>query len=255
MEAKYSMRHLIIFLLSIGLSFGAHIQSTTSGNWSSTSTWVGGVVPGTTNGVADTVEIVGDHTITLDQSATPAGPGTVTSITCDSTGGIEADSTSVSSLTANLICAGSDVLFRVSGAGTYTITGDLTTPGVAACVGILTDGCTLNVTGDITGGTNVAGVFDYGITTSVSCTINVTGTVYGGTGGSCMGIFAYSASGINLSITTAEFTDGSCDPFAGGPWTTLSITNWTQNGTLISGGDGTSIGRRTVGDRTRLNTK
>jgi hypothetical protein len=83
---KYLISVFIVLLLSLNNCF-AQITSASSGNWSSTSTWVGSAVPKTT----DNVIIANGHTVKIDQnviiSNLTVGGGTSGVLTFDETSG------------------------------------------------------------------------------------------------------------------------------------------------------------------------
>jgi hypothetical protein len=121
-----------VFSLNIKTAQAANIVSNQSGPWSSTSTWVGGVVPG--NG--DFVTIASGHTVTIDQNIGTAGNGIKTIRIAGGT--LQASSTFGSTLTVTFGSTGSNPI----GSGSET------NPGSDATMhGFFIESGTLNLTG------------------------------------------------------------------------------------------------------------
>lgn len=182
----------------------ATITSAQAGNWSATSTWVGGVVPV----AADTA--IAAHNVTLDVDVTVAvldksGTGTfilgngrtvtaTTSVNGPSAAGFTITCNATTSATINSArinmgtnndCYG----VTMTGTGTLNINATVGNPatskgggGVAAAIYMNGLAATLNVTGDVYGGALNNTIL--GIATNSSCTINITGNVFGTTSAS-----------------------------------------------------------------------
>jgi len=187
----------------------ATITSTSSGNFSSGATWVGGVVPG----AADVAVAANGHTVAIDTDITVisfqqagtgkftlgngrnvtgnviANAGTITSggtleVTCGSSESatLNGNATGTSSTSSNI--AG----IVISGVGTFTLNGSVTSPNSGSLGAIELSHaviytnvtCTLNINGSVSAGPN----YKQGVwaRTSSNATINVVGNITGGPG-------------------------------------------------------------------------
>ena len=115
MRGYFLISLLMSLFIGVTSAFAANISSTGSGgNWSATSTWVGGVVPV----AADNVTIVAGATVTLDQAS-----ATVTSLTIASTGTFDINANALTVTSAVTINgAFADNL----GGGSFTLGGNFT---------------------------------------------------------------------------------------------------------------------------------
>lgn len=159
----------------------ATILAAQNGNWSATSTWIGGVVPTTGD-----VVVANNRTVAIDVNVT------CTEVRHDTTGGATAGGgftlNNGVTLTANIYGGGtglsSSCVTFSGGAGTSaTVYGNVFGSSLANVSGLSHAGNgVLNIFGNVTGGssTNASGVTG----TTLSGIINIVGDVTGGTGGS-----------------------------------------------------------------------
>lgn len=162
----------------------ATIISASSGNFSAGSTWVGGIVPT----VGDIARATTGHTVTIDVDVTVDG--------------VENASTTGKfvlgngrTLTANVTGAASGGFVEVTATTSATIIGNITATGATSSFAVRLTGVggTLNVTGNVTGG---SGSSQIGIGGAQPCTVNVTGNVSAGAGSTAIGVDLTSASAV-----------------------------------------------------------
>lgn len=193
--AKKVLFALITFFVLTDVS-AATIISKGSGNWSSTATWVGGVVPSAT----DTVIIAAGHTVTLSNT-------TATTITCAN---LTVDAAATLSIGINSITATNIVL-------NGTIKSTAATPG-RIYWGTTTSGGTFDGTGTID---NVSRLDTVGGTKTFLPTANIT--------------FAGTNQRIDIKTGSTVVNNGTVN-IAGTGFTTTTTSTWTNNGTLNYGG-------------------
>src|SRR5262245_57557548 len=111
------MKLVFLLLTTLGVVRGTAIISAQSGDWSSTSTWVGGVVPG--NG--DTVTIANTHTVTVSDSRIVGSS--------PNTGGTPA------------VALGNSGVLQITSGGSIKVRGDIAVTGVfLETTGVQVDG-------------------------------------------------------------------------------------------------------------------
>jgi hypothetical protein len=243
----------------------ATITSAQSGDFSDTTTWVGGVVPT----VGDDAVAATGHTVVIDvdttvDKVTQAGTGKFTlgngrtltanveanAGTFTSGGTVEVVATTTAVITGNVTGVSSTAVnvagVVVTGSGTLTITGDVT--GSAGNASSDANGhagvyanvvCNVVVNGDVTAG---SGSFKRGVqfgASSGAAVLTVTATtITGGTGASAIGIWHQGASG-TVTATATTITGG-----AGGNTFGIYHTGATgivtATATTITGGAGGS---------------
>ncbi|TXC81432.1 autotransporter outer membrane beta-barrel domain-containing protein [Luteibaculum oceani] len=196
----------LLSLLTANLLFAGIITSSTNGNWSSTSSWVGGVVPG----VNDTVTIESGHSITLDGSYTIAR--LVLNNMAD-------------------IASATDAELNISSGNTLTVTGNVTLNTTIS--GASTGSTSINIEGTLSVGGNltlsstlltIAGTNAVTIGSGTNAgTMNVTGDI-------SLSNALLSALGVSNQITLGNGTmdvDGSISMSAGA--ISLSTTNFIES--------------------------
>lgn len=170
----------------------ATIVAAQSGNWSSTSTWTGGSLPGP----GDTAQ-TGNFVVTIDQNVTattlePTGSGRFEV----ASGGITINANVVMSSTYS----GGGVRCTHT-TGTVTINGNVTGGGASNTSAVQLAGAgTLTITGNVTGGTNT---LSYGVYHGhATATLTVNGTATGGSGNGSYGAFNQTTG--TMIVTTAQ---------------------------------------------------
>lgn len=245
----------------------ATITSAQSGNWSATSTWVGGAVPGT----ADTAVAATGHVVTLDVDATvvqfsQSGTGKyvlgngrtmtgniVNSGAIQSGGGaVEVTSTTTATINGNVqnsASTGAATAVLVSGSGTLSINGNLTNSGtsgavIPAAVRVTGIGPTITITGTVNGSPAASGQNATALSVESSSTVNVVGSVLGATG------TTGSASAIQVSAGTVNVTGAvSGSSTVGSPTINIPGSAGTVNitGNVTGGGVNDAIAIQATG--------
>jgi hypothetical protein len=207
----------LLLLFCHFLSNAATITSTTSGNWSATGTWVGGVVP--TSG--DAVVIALGHSVNVD------GDYSCTTLTINSDG-----TTTVTILASNTLTVSGAVTLSTGTTSTVSTLavgdGTLTAASIALLASSSTratklsiNNGTVNVTGNITTASSLGSAVPFVIFTGAG-TINITGT-----------------------FLTNSYFSGNLTSFAGSTvnfnGTSQSIRGYTYNNLTLSG-TGSSTG-------------
>lgn len=212
----------------------ALITSAATGNFSAGATWTGGIVPT----VGDEARASNGHTITIDVNTTcdevsNAGTGIYTL----ASGVTLTANVTHKSATATRIC----LQFTAASPAAGTIVGNVTAGSVSDAIGaVLASSGTLNIIGNVTGGTGAS--FAIGVQHNLSGVINITGNVTGGSGVS-------NAVGVrNTNIGTITITGN----VTGGSGTGANGANNTSTGTLTitgiatGGTNATATGVRNV---------
>lgn len=187
----------------------ATITAASAGNWSATSTWAGGVVPG--NG--DTADLNG-KVVVMNIATIPAS-GTLLALKSTGAGQLTVNLSTLgtAAINATTITAGTNTsgMIVISNNGTITITGNLIggTATGADCVVMNGDGNggNLILVGNATGGTpaNTHGIVEY--SNSSGGVVTITGNLKGGSGASTGGL---EGKGTDVTYTiTGTITGGS----------------------------------------------
>lgn len=196
----------------------ANILAAQAGNWFSTSTWIGGVIPGPGDNVyTNTRAITVDGNATCAMISNLAENGATAGGTLSITNGITltaklrpgattlitlAGTTGFTLIGDCVVGGGSSVRSIAHGSsGTVNVIGDLYDEnaggGTAAAI-TTTGGGVLNITGNIYGGTSVTSN-RRGLDVS-SGTVNITGNIFGGSASSCWGV-SVTGAGASVYIT------------------------------------------------------
>lgn len=253
---------LIGLLLVATIANAATITAAKAGNWSDTSVWNGGAVPG--NG--DTADL-NNYAIVMDITRIPAS-GSLLGITDNSTsatgcltvaldtlgsseiyvnysgatgivatknttGLIQVTGTTSNTLkiTGNLTGGSANASSAVyhNSTGALTIIGDIAaTGGIHNALYVLT-AATVSITGNITGGTNSG---SRGARFDSTSTVTINGSVTGGSGSSAMGV--YNASTGTVSVT-GDITGGTGTSQAHGLYTSVGGAITLASCNLING--------------------
>lgn len=251
------------------------IRAAQSGDFSATSTWVGGVVPGSGDAAfANAFTVTIGDTRTVQAISNAAGTGITVggtfsllngcNLTCTNANGVVQGGTTTSVITTPSLGPGSSAIVvsalshtgatantpmvTFSSSGTLNILGPITGGAYSGCPGIsATGGGTLNHTGNVMGGSSVNAA---GIMVSGATTVNCTGTITGGTNNN-------GAQGININTTGATvLVTGSVMGGAGFPGAAGILNNnsstLTVNGSCQSSATAPAIAVGSTAQVTRL---
>lgn len=237
---------LCVMLLLGGTVSAATITSTTTGGtWSTGSTWVGGVVPGT----ADTVIIASGATVTLTAARTvvnvtinTGGILNIGSVNALTVSGNFVNSGTFSATTGRLYLTGTTGNFTntgsfTMGAGRLYLAGNLTSAGTHTLTGTqvrLTGSTTQTISGfTTTGQFNMAKT---GGTATLTGNVSCAGITIGGSGGAILNL------GSGLTHTTTNVVTLTSGTMNGGSSTlnisVISTGAWAGTGTVFVAGTG-----------------
>lgn len=178
----------------------ANILAGASGNWSSTGTWIGGVVPtGGDNAYSN------GYSITVDVNAAAAKVSTVAENGSAGGGGFTLNN----GVTLTSYCeAGTTNVLLLGGTSSASIVGDMTGGSGSGARGMYYSSTgDLTVTGNITAG---SGSIAVGIAKEAGGTITVTGNVTGGSGPDCRGIISVTTGTITVNGSATGGSGSSC---------------------------------------------
>lgn len=217
----------------------ANVLAAATGNWSSTATWVGGVLPG-----AGDVVMANGFTVTINQDIT------VTQLRTDTTGGATAGGgfsvVNASGVTRTInasLFAANLVINQAVGGGTVSVVGDLTNTSVFALSTTGSAGGTINITGNWT----FSGSAQWFMNTAT--TINVTGNLTS-TGTGATGAIVNNGTGGVINVTGNITNSSSAGPvlYSFSPQT-ITVTGTVTGGSaaaapgiLSNGGSVTVVG-------------
>jgi hypothetical protein len=185
----------------------ATILAATTGNWSAGGTWTGGVKPG-----AGDVAVANNKTVTIDEDVTCA------ELRNDTTGGAT---------------AGGGFSVPNTSFGTRNITAALVGGSAALVTCAHVTGNTVNVVGNVTGGTATSAT---GLQNSTTGAITVTGTVTGGSGSTTYGVNTVTGA----ATLTGDAVGGSAASAVG--IRSQSTANLSINGHATGGVNATAVG-------------
>lgn len=209
----------------------ANIAAAQTGNWSATSSWVGGILPGSGDiAFSNNFVITVDGSFTVQAISNAAGSGITvggtfsfingTNLSCTAANGILQGNTTTSCVTTGSLASGatatctanctntatlaSAIPVTHSGSGTLTLVGNFVSGGSSGssinCTGSSLS--VLSLTGNVTAVGGVGNASNHGVQNSGTGTVNITGTVYGGsTSGPSYGVYNTSSGSINVTGT------------------------------------------------------
>lgn len=179
----------------------ANIPATQSGDFSASSTWAGGVVPSSGDVAFSnnfTVTISDARTVQAVSNASGTGitaGGTFSllngcALTCTNANGVVQGATATSCVTTPNLSAGSSA--SVTAQISHTVAQN-------NCSNVsYTGGGTLNLTGNLTGG-SLAGTSTFALYVQGTGTVNITGNITGGGNGGAGGMFINTAATVNIT--------------------------------------------------------
>ena len=219
----------------------ATITSAQTGNFSATTTWVGGVVPGS----ADIAVAATTHQVTIDTNVTvlefqQAGSGEFIVNSTRTISGIVRGN-------AGLHASSQGTIDLQSGAN-LTLTGNVIgsqTTNSTAAIFIGAANTTLTINGNLTGGNSTERNCIYAPLTSTGTTLTINGTTTGGTGSAAYGILWLGSGTVNLNGDVTGGTTTSTHAVvlgASAGATTWNITGAVGASVNLSSGSGISMG-------------
>jgi hypothetical protein len=250
----------------------ADIRAAQSGDFSATTTWVGEVVPGSSDvAFSNTFTVTISDARTVQAISNAAGTGITVggtfsllngcNLTCTNANGIVQGATTTSCITTPSLGLGSVAFVNTSAAHTTSVTssiinfsssGTLNTTGNYILTGTATTSQaitvsgtgTLNHAGNITGGNASSAA---GLRVTGNCNCAITGVVSGGTSISAFAV------GISIeSVATVAVTGLVSGGNAAAGIVNNAAATLTVNGTCQSGNAAPAIGVGSVGQITRL---
>ena len=250
----------------------ADIRATQSGDFLATSTWFGGVVPGSGDvAFSNTFTVTISDARTVQAISNAAGTGITVggtfsllngcNLTCTNANGVVQGAITTSCVTTTSLGVGSSANIAAtiahtsstassssltfSTAGTLNITGNISGPstigGTAAQALSITGNGTLNLTGNVSGG-SLSTTNSFAISLSGGALLNIAGSVTGN-----------NHTALNMTNGTVTITGnvtGGSNTFAAG--VTNSGGTLTVNGICQSGSAGPAIGLGSIAQVTRL---
>jgi len=202
----------------------ALINSAATGNFNATGTWTGGVVPG----AGDEARVANGHVVTITANATcTLLSNTGTGYFVLNSGVTLTANVTNATTTQNIPC----VRFTSASPASATIVGNITATGGASNAHAVQNSSTgtLNITGNVTGGSAQT---SNGVVTTTSGTINITGNCTGGTSGNC---FAVNNTNGQI-VVTGNVTGGSATAAVGFPSGISNDTGTVTVTGIVSGG-------------------
>ena len=204
----------------------ALITSAATGNFSAGATWTGGVVPT----VGDEARASTGHTVTIDVNTT-----------CDEVSNAGTGIFTLASgvtLTANVVHKSTTVnrnlvQFTAASPAVGTIVGNVTSGTVSVNTGAVnnTSTGTLNITGNVTGG---SGSQAYGANNASTGTLAITGNVAGANGGVSFGANNASTGTLNITGNVTGGSGANAEGVRNNGNGTITITGIAVGGTISS---------------------
>lgn len=219
----------------------ANILANANGNWSSTATWIGGVVPTVGDNVyANTRTVTIDVNINVDKLSTQAENGATAgggfTVTCAVT---------PLNVSATTIAAGTTTVLTVASSGlsgrsvnVYATNVNASSSGTSAGFGInvnATTGETFNFYGGNLNG--LTGFNSYACLLSASCTANLNCNIYASNSTQSVGCAVFGPSPI-VTITGDIYGGNSSAP---GLWINQGNPNVTINGNIYGGANNNGV--------------
>ena len=209
----------------------ATITAAQTGDWSDTSTWTGGVLPG----ADDTARIDNDYVVTIDQDITVVALETTTNAPAGYFTITASRNCTVGALIAGGECANGVVYIDATGAA-VTWHGDIAADARVGIVVVALD--TLTIVGDVHGSDSTA--YIAGVSAGLTLHLSVTGAVRGGNAIGAKGVMSL-PEGAATVVVVGTITGGSGEG-SNGAQLVVSSGSLTITGDVTGGSASSSYG-------------
>jgi len=223
----------------------ANIKAAQTGNWSATTTWIGGVVPVSGDNVSSNT-----FTVTIDVNATVANVTNGTTYAATAGGSFLLNNGIT--LTATCTCGYGGGLIYISGTASASIVGNIASSASIGGVGVtMSSSGTLTINGNISAGN---GASAFGVVNTAGGTINITNATCTGAAGGGFPAAVQNSAGGTIIMTTATVNGSGGVAVNNALFGVISITGNVTAGALAAGATNSSSGTFTIiGDITASN--